>query len=55
MKPGTTVLLNLHAPTANSTGRGGANARNAEQLFEILKDYKTHIFVGHTHFMKTAL
>ena len=34
VKPGTTVLLNLHAPTANSTGRGGANARNAEQLFE---------------------
>ena len=55
VKPGTTVLLNLHAPTANSTGRGGANARNAEQLFEILKDYKTHIFVGHTHFYENRI
>lgn len=26
-----------------------------EQLFEILKDYKTHIFVGHTHFYENRI
>lgn len=55
VKPGTTVLLNVHAPTANSTAKGGGNARNAEQLFEILKDYKAHIFAGHTHFYENRI
>lgn len=53
--PGTTVLLNLHAPTANSTARGGATTRNAKQLFEVLKDYKVHIFAGHTHFYENRV
>lgn len=55
VKPGTMVLLNLHAPTANSTAKGGGNARNAEQLFEILKDYKAHIFAGHMHFYENRI
>lgn len=53
--PGTTVLLNLHAPVANRSHNGDGNARNASQLFEILKDYNVHIFSGHTHFFENSI
>lgn len=53
--PGTLVLLNLHAPVANHSHNGDGNARNAAQLFEILNDYETHIFAGHTHYYENRV
>lgn len=53
--PGTLVLLSVHAPVANRSHNGEGNARNAAQLFEILKDYETHIFSGHTHFYENRV
>lgn len=35
--------------------KGVGNARNAAQLFEILKGYKVHIFAGHTHFYENRI
>lgn len=55
VEPGTVVFLNLHAPVANRTSCGEADARNAEELFEILKNYKTHVFSGHTHFYENRI
>lgn len=55
VKPGTLVILNLHAPTANSTSNGSGNASNASTLFDILKDYNVHIFSGHTHFFENRI
>lgn len=52
---GTTVFLNVHAPTANKTSDGSGNTRNASELFEILKGYNVHIFAGHTHFFENSL
>lgn len=54
VKPGSIVFLNLHAPTSNKSGKGGGNTRNATELMEILKNYKVHIFAGHTHFYENA-
>lgn len=48
--PGTTVFLNIHAPTSNKSANGSGNTRNTQALLDILKDYKVHIFAGHTHF-----
>lgn len=39
VQPGSLILLNIHAPVANRY-KGAGNARNAAQLFEILKGYK---------------
>lgn len=50
VKEGTLVFLNLHAPTSNKTGNSGGNIKNATELMEILKNYRVHIFAGHTHF-----
>ena len=54
VKPGTTVFLNIHAPAANVSTTGG-DVRNAEELFDILKDYKVHIFAGHTHYYENRV
>ena len=54
VEPGSTVFLNLHAPAYNcSTTKG--NLRNADQLFDILKKYKVHIFDGHTHYYENRV
>ncbi|MDD3038477.1 calcineurin-like phosphoesterase family protein [Bacteroides sp.] len=55
VKPGTLVLLSLHAPVANYSNKGKGNTRNAAQLFEILQNYKVHIFSGHTHFYENRI
>ena len=52
--PGSTVFLNLHAPVANVSTTDG-NLRNAEELLGILKDYKVHIFAGHTHYYENRM
>lgn len=46
---GSTVILNIHAAAWNSLGTEG-NVLNADELAEVLKDYKVHVFSGHTHF-----
>ncbi|MDR1456288.1 MAG: calcineurin-like phosphoesterase family protein [Tannerella sp.] len=50
--PGSTVFINLHAPTSNQSDNGEGNTRNRLELMEILKGYKVHIFAGHTHFFE---
>lgn len=50
VKTGSLVFLNIHAPTSNRSTNGSGNIRNAAQLIQILKDYRAHIFAGHTHF-----
>lgn len=50
VKSGSLVFLNLHAPTSNRSTDGSGNISNAAQLMKILKDYRVHIFAGHTHF-----
>lgn len=55
VQPGSLVLLNVHAPVANRSHKGGGNARNAAQLFEILKGYKVHIFPDIPISTKTGL
>jgi Nucleoside phosphorylase len=43
-----------HAPVANVSTSNG-NLRNAEELFSLLKDYKVHIFAGHTHYYENRM
>lgn len=45
---GSTVFLNLHAPGWNTVDTR-ANMRNAAVLENILRNYNTHVFCGHTH------
>lgn len=54
VEPGTTVFLNLHAPSSNKTGDNVNMNNTTLQLIEILKDYKVHLFAGHTHFYENA-
>jgi len=54
VSPGSTVFLNLHAPAYNRSTTGG-NIRNAEELYGILKNYKVHIFDGHTHYYENRV
>lgn len=46
---GSLVILNMHAAGWNKVENGG-NVRNSNRLQEVLKDYKVHVFCGHTHF-----
>lgn len=50
VKSGSLVFLNLHSPTSNRSTNGSGNIRNASELMKILKEYRVHIFAGHTHF-----
>ncbi len=50
VKTGTTVFLNVHAPTSNKSSNGSGNSSNTAELLEIFKNYPLHIFSGHTHF-----
>lgn len=52
LKPGSLVFLNLHVPTSNQSSDG--NISNATELMHILKDYRVHIFAGHTHFYENV-
>lgn len=51
---GTTVFLNMHAAGWNVNSPDG-NIRNAEELKNILKDYKAHVFCGHTHYYQNVI
>lgn len=48
---GSLVILNMHAAGWNKVGNDG-NIRNADDLREALKDYRVHVFCGHTHFFQ---
>ena len=48
---GSTVILNMHAAAWNTQETEG-NVLNAEELAEVLKGYKVHVFSGHTHFFQ---
>jgi len=50
VKPGTIVFINVHAPVFNQSDKGVSNVDDAEAFREIVKDYNTHIFAGHTHY-----
>ena len=50
VKPGTILFINVHAPVFNQSDKGVSNADDAEAFREIVKDYNTHIFAGHTHY-----
>ena len=34
----------------NKTSNGSGNIKNSAELLDLLKDYKVHIYTGHTHF-----
>lgn len=55
VKPGSLVLLTVHAPVANRSNKGKGNARNAAQLFETFEGYRLHVFSGHTHFYENCI
>jgi glycerophosphoryl diester phosphodiesterase len=50
---GSTVFLNMHAAGWNIVS-GNGNVRSAEALAEILRDYRVHVFCGHTHYMQNV-
>lgn len=50
---GSLVILNMHAAGWNAVaGRG--NMHNARRLAEVLRDYRVHVFCGHTHFFQNV-
>lgn len=51
---GSTVFLNMHAAAWN-TVQGDGNIRNAAELKQLLKDYRVHVFCGHTHFYENIV
>ncbi|MGC4099710.1 calcineurin-like phosphoesterase C-terminal domain-containing protein [Ferruginibacter sp.] len=60
VKPGTTVIVNLHIPTntgaarrANKEAELGSVVANRQQLYKMLAPYKVHFMSGHTHFNDT--
>lgn len=50
VKPGTLVFINVHAPVFNGSDKGVSNADDAEDFQEVVKDYRVHLFAGHTHY-----
>ena len=48
---GSTVILNMHAAAWNKIENEG-NIRQAAELAQVLKGYRVHVFVGHTHFFQ---
>lgn len=48
---GSMVILNMHAAAWNSVESEG-NVINAKALKQVLKDYRVHVFNGHTHFFQ---
>lgn len=50
---GTTVFLNMHAAGWNNLS-GEGDISDADKLVKILKDYKVHVFCGHTHLFKNV-
>lgn len=46
---GSLVIISMHAAGWNKVENEG-NVVNAKALAEVLKDYKVHVFAGHTHF-----
>lgn len=51
---GTTVILNMHAAGWNKYNAEG-NFKGAQQVVEMLKDYNTHFFCGHTHYYQNIV
>ena len=51
---GSTVFLNMHAAAWNTVSADG-NIRNAAELKRVLKDYRVHVFCGHTHFYENIV
>ena len=56
VKPGTTVIVNLHIPTNTGAARRnkkeeelGGTVSNRKQLYKMLAPYKAHIMSGHAH------
>lgn len=50
---GSLVLLNMHAAGWNTVS-GEGNIRSARQLERVLKDYRVHVFCGHTHYYQNV-
>jgi C terminal of Calcineurin-like phosphoesterase/N terminal of Calcineurin-like phosphoesterase/Calcineurin-like phosphoesterase len=57
VKPGSTVVVNLHIPTftgasrrANKEEEPGGVVANRKHLYKLLEPFKVHIMSGHTHF-----
>ena len=48
---GSVVILNMHAAAWNKVENEG-NIRQADDLAEVLKDYRVHVLAGHTHFFQ---
>lgn len=48
---GSLVILNMHAAAWNKIENEG-NVRQANELADILKDYRAHVMAGHTHFFQ---
>ena len=46
---GSVVFLNMHAAAWNKIENDG-NVREANDLADILKDYRAHVLAGHTHY-----
>lgn len=51
---GSTVFLNMHAAAWNAV-QGDGNIRNATELKQVLKDYRVHVFCGHTHYFQNIV
>lgn len=56
IKPGSTVVVNVHIPTNTGAARRnkkveemGGTVTNRKQLYKILAPFKAHIMSGHTH------
>lgn len=56
IKPGSTVVVNVHIPTNTGAARRnkkeeemGGTVSNRKQLYKILAPFNTHIMSGHTH------